>query len=103
MSAARLLRTARRSAGLSQRALAIRAGIPQSTIGRIETGQLSPQLGTMDRLLRATGRTLATEPHRGAGVDRSLIRDLLRLTPDERLRAGAAHANAMAKLLASRG
>lgn len=39
--AAALLREARRSAGLSQRALAEKAGVPQSTVARIESGSTS--------------------------------------------------------------
>lgn len=95
MIAARLLRHARRSAGLSQRALGEVAGIPQSTVARIELGRLSPRADTLDRLLRAAGRTLADEPTAGVGVDRSQIRELLKLTPVERLRLAAADASAL--------
>lgn len=102
MSAARLIRTARRSAGLSQRALAVRAGVPQSTIGRIETRRLIPRIDTVERLLRAAGQTLATEPQIGIGIDRTLIQDLRRLTPDQRLRTAAAHAAAMIRFESSR-
>ena len=82
--------------------MAMRAGIPQSTVGRIETGRLVPRLDTVERLLRAAGQTLATEPQLGEGVDRTLIHQLLRLSPDQRLRTAAAHAAAMARLEASR-
>ena len=102
MNGARLVRTTRLRAGLSQRALAARAGVPQSTVGRIETGRLIPRIDTVDRLLRAAGATLATEPDLGVGIDRTLIHELLRLTPDERLRTAAAHAAAMSRLEASR-
>jgi transcriptional regulator with XRE-family HTH domain len=86
MQAGRLLLHARRRAGLSQRVLARSAGVPQSTVARIETGQLSPRVETLDRLLRAAGQTLTIEPVLGAGVDRSLIRSFLRLTPCQRVR-----------------
>ncbi len=102
MSAARLIRTARRSAGLSQRDLAVRAEVPQSTVGRIETRRLIPRVDTVERLLRAAGQTLATEPQIGIGIDRTLIQDLRRLTPDQRLRTAAAHAAAMTRFEASR-
>ena len=82
----RLLAYARRRAGLSQRALGRAAGVPHSTVARIELGKLSPRADTLERLLRATGRTLATEELLGAGEDRSLIRDRLRMTPAERAR-----------------
>lgn len=102
MNGRRLIRTARLKAGLSQRVLATRAGIPQSTVGRIETGRLVPRIDTVEKLLRAAGQTLAAEPELGIGVDRTLIRELLRLTPDERLRSAADHAAAMTRLDASR-
>jgi len=86
MNAALLLRKARRRAGMSQRALALAAGVPQSTVGRVELGQLSPRVDTLDRMLRAAGQTLTTERTLGIGVDRSQIRELLRLSPAERLR-----------------
>ncbi len=87
MKAARLLRYARRHAGLSQRALAERSGIPQPAIARIERGIVSPRLDTLDRLLTATGFSLELAPVRGLGVDRTLIRDALRRTPEQRVEA----------------
>lgn len=71
---------------MSQRALAIAAGVPQSTVARIEIGTLSPRTDTLERLLRAAGQTLSAEPRIGVGVDRSLIRAFLSLTPGERVR-----------------
>ena len=97
MIAARLVRYARQSAGLSQRALAERAGVPQSTVARIELGRLAPRVDTLERILRATGRTLASEPVLGAGEDLSLIRDRLRLTPAARARLAVREARALAR------
>jgi transcriptional regulator with XRE-family HTH domain len=97
MSAARLLKYARRRSGLSQRALATAARVPQSTVARIELGQLSPRTDTLERLLVATGRTLSTEPELGRGVDRSQIRELLRLSPTARARRAAAEVAGMAE------
>ena len=85
-TAARLLKHARRRSDLSQRALASAAGIPQSTVARIELGTLSPRTDTLERLLRAAGQTLSLEPRIGTGVDRSLIQEFLRLSPGERVR-----------------
>lgn len=95
MSAARLLKYARRQSGLSQRALASAAGVPQSTVARIELGQLSPRIDTLERLLNAAGASLNVEPKLGIGVDRSLIHELLRLTPTQRVRQLTAEAAAM--------
>jgi transcriptional regulator with XRE-family HTH domain len=103
MSAARILRTARRRAGLTQRALAAAAGIPQSTVARIELGSLSPRANTLERLLRAAGQSLSSEPALGIGVDRTQMRERLRLTPGQRLTLAAADAAGLARLLRARG
>ncbi len=102
MVSARLLTYARRQAGLSQRALARRAGVPHSTVARIELGLLSPRTETLERLMRAAGQTLTTEPSLGSGVDRSQIRELLRLTPGQRVRLAAADAVGLNALQPSR-
>ena len=96
MTAARLLRRARRQAGLSQRQLARLADVPQSTVARIELGTMSPRTDTFDRVLRATGQTLDVEPILGVGIDRTQIRELLRLSPQERLRLAESGARALA-------
>ena len=85
MNAAYLLKRARHRARLSQRELARAAGVPQSTVARIELGSLSPRTDTFERLLYAAGQTLATEPRLGVGIDRTQIRARLALTPAERL------------------
>lgn len=77
---------ARKKARLSQRALAERAGVTQATIARIEKNEIDPRLGTVRRLLRACGFDLEIEPLAGVGVDRTAIRELLKLTPTERVR-----------------
>jgi transcriptional regulator with XRE-family HTH domain len=98
MKAGRLLAHARRRAGLSQRALARAAGVPHSTVARIELGLLSPRADTLERLLRPTGRTLATEDVLGVDEDRSLIRDRLRLSPAKRARLAVREARAARRL-----
>ena len=91
MDASRLLRHSRRRAGLTQRQLAALSGVPQPAIARIERGGVVPRLDTLDRLLAVTGNTIEVVPRLGAGVDRSLIREQRRLSPEERLdRAGRA-------------
>jgi len=86
MKAGILVRQARREAGLGQRELARTVGIPQPTVSRIERGLASPRFETLDRLLRACGRQLDLVERRGLGVDRTLIRERLRMTPGERAR-----------------
>jgi len=76
MDARTLLRTERIHAGLTQRKLAERTGIPQSTIARIERGQTDPRASTLNALLVGCGRSMAAggwrvEPGRGMS-DRAL-------------------------------
>jgi len=51
--AASLLKLARLESHLSQRGLAEAAGVPQSTIARIETGTMQPTVALLYRLLAA--------------------------------------------------
>lgn len=83
--AGRMVREARRRAGMTQRQLAAKSGIPQETIARIERGRVDPRIGTVDRLLEACGYGLESMPRLGIGIDRTQIRELLKLTPSERL------------------
>lgn len=55
MDAARLLRTARERAGLTQAELARRAGVSQPNVAAYETGRVSPAVSSLERLLRAAG------------------------------------------------
>src|SRR5258708_39556378 len=58
MVSASLLVQARRSAGLSQRALAARAGIAQQEIARYERGRVTPSLERLRSLIAACGLEL---------------------------------------------
>ena len=49
---------ARKKKGLSQAELAERAGLPQSTIGRIEARLVSPNLETLNKILPVLGLRL---------------------------------------------
>jgi transcriptional regulator with XRE-family HTH domain len=86
MDARSIVLEARFGAGLSQRELARRSGVPQAAISRIERGLVSPRTQTLDRLLRACGRDVGLIVRPGTGLDRSLIRERLRLTTAERAR-----------------
>ena len=59
MSAADLIREAREFAGLSRSALAAKAGVPTSTVSRIEDGASDPTLTMLARLVAAAGRHLS--------------------------------------------
>lgn len=98
MQAASLLRSARRRAGLTQRQMADRAGVPQATVGRIESGRITPRVDTLDHLLGAVGQELIAGVRPGIGVDRSQILELLRLTPAQRLELAAQDATGLGRL-----
>lgn len=55
---ATLLRDARTRAGLSRGALAAKAGVPTSTVSRIEDEQTDPTITMLERLLAAAGARL---------------------------------------------
>jgi transcriptional regulator with XRE-family HTH domain len=86
MKAGTIVREARRAAGITQRELARRAGVPQPAVSRIERGHLSPRHDTLDRLLRGCGKALGLVERPGLHVDRSLIRERLRLSVADRAR-----------------
>ena len=91
-----LITDARLRAGLSQRELAQRAGTSQSAVARIESGAVSPSLHTVRRLVGACGFEVrlalapagASDPVVDAykrDVDRTLLRENLRKTVEQRL------------------
>jgi len=98
MSAATYLNQARRAAGLSQRELSRRTGVPQSAIARIERGQQIPRVDTLERLLAACGFALRLGPVRGGGVDRSLIDHWLELLPSQRAEGAADYGRVLDRL-----
>jgi len=80
-----LVREARKRAGLTQAELARRAGVPQSTVGRIESGSRVPSTALAERLIRAAGYELRVglgEPDPGTD---SLFGRTLGRTPRQRL------------------
>ena len=82
-----LLRTARRAANMTQADLAAQLGISQAAVAKLERPGANPTLGTLDRILQATGHRLLLDVHtRTPGVDESLIRKQLELTPAQRIR-----------------
>jgi len=102
-AAASLLRDARRSAGLTQADLAHRLGVSQAAVAKLESPRANPTVDTLDRALWATGHRLTLDaPARSAGVDESLIRRHLELTPAERIR-GIEAMYAQAQALAQAG
>jgi transcriptional regulator with XRE-family HTH domain len=85
----RLLREARVKHGLSQERLAIRAGTTQSAISRIEQGRGSPTVRTLEELLHLMGEDLVLSiEKRDSGIDLTLNKANLELTPEQRVRRG---------------
>ena len=83
-----LLRSARRERGLDQAGLARRAGTTQTYVSRIERGDVSPSVRTMERLLHALGLelTLGARPLPAGNVSPDEVRaDLRELTPAARV------------------
>jgi uncharacterized protein len=60
-TAAELVRVARARRRMSQRELADRAGVPQSTVSAVESGQRQPTVLMLERLLGAAGFHLETK------------------------------------------
>ncbi len=68
----------------------------QSIVARIESGAADVRVATLDRLLRACDVELSLRVLPGRGVDRTVIRSMLVLTPGERLDAAIAAARLVA-------
>lgn len=88
----------REESGLTQQELAERAGTSQPAIARLESGGASPTLSTLERLARAAECELQVrivprqvpDPVIAAyqrDIDRTLLRENLRLSVDQRIRA----------------
>ena len=80
-----LLADARRRAGLTQAELAVRLGVSQSAVAKLEREDANPTVRTLERALRATGNRIEARPALPS-FDESLIRADLELTPAERIR-----------------
>lgn len=91
MNTPALIVHARRSAGLSQRQLAARAGVPQPRIAEYESGRAVPRADRLDALLRACGRQLvaisadAVDGDSVTEEDRQLLTIHGAMTPAQRL------------------
>ena len=85
MSISNLVREARRRAGYTQAELAQRAGVPKSTVGRIESGARVPSTEMVERLVRAAGLDVSVSLlELDPGTD-SMFERTLRRSPAERL------------------
>ena len=89
MTSGDLMRAARLRADLSQEQLAERMGLARSSIARWETDTVEPGFSTLRRVLQACGFDLSTAliPFERDPEREARIREVSRLTPQERLRA----------------
>jgi transcriptional regulator with XRE-family HTH domain len=87
MHPGRMVQEARKRHRLSQKSLAIRAATDQAAISRIERGEISPTLETVERLMAAMGEQLVLDSkpverqHDPLHIQASLNR-----SPEERLK-----------------
>ncbi len=102
MRAADILRAARAHAGLTQRALAELAHVPQPTVAAIEAGRRDPRYRTLERLIQACGQQLDLLPGAGKGIDRTQFRATLALSPAGRLERVKQGARVLRTLRAAR-
>ena len=90
MSPGQIVRDARRSAGLTQQALASRLGTTQSAIAGLESDRSSPRVATLERALRACGQELSLSAQRDtSSIDETLVASMLRVPQELRLRSFA--------------
>ena len=99
----RLLREARRRAGLSQAELGERAGKAASAISRWERAGTEPSLETLRGLIRAAGFDLVIGLAPADDHDLALIRRSLARTPEERLAEMVGAVRALESMAAARG
>lgn len=100
LGSALLLKDARRRAGLTQADLARRLGVSQAAVAKLESARANPTVDTLEKALWATGHRLTLDAsRRRAGVDESLIRQHLELSPAERIH-GIETMYAQARMLA---
>lgn len=100
MTAATLLRAARRHHGVGQAELARRAGTAQADISLIERGRRIASVDTLARILRGTGHQLVAVPVTGVtGVDAAsaIADELAERRPDKAFRTFISYSDALSK------
>jgi transcriptional regulator with XRE-family HTH domain len=86
VNAGHLIRERRLANGLTQAQLALRAGSTQGAISRLERGELSPTIETIERLLAVMGEQAEFVVRRSRlDYDLKRLRALRSLQPAERL------------------
>ena len=83
-----VIREARRTAGITQAELARRMGITQPSVARIEAAGDNVTMATLKRAAAALDRAVilqVTAPP-DSGIDETQLRELIKLSPAERIR-----------------
>jgi transcriptional regulator with XRE-family HTH domain len=76
MKSGEIIRDARARHGLSQRRLALRSGAGQAWISRVERGEVSPSVESLERLLLVMGESLSLQAEPiGGEEDRDWVRE----------------------------
>ncbi|MGO9869970.1 MAG: helix-turn-helix domain-containing protein, partial [Rhodomicrobium sp.] len=84
------LRTTREGAGLSQRDLSARIGVPQSHISKIESGRTDLRLSSLVELARALDHEVVLVPRKLLPAVEAIVRNApSALSDDARLRSTA--------------
>ena len=97
----RLIRDVRRRHGVSQASLARRARTSQTHVSRIERGEVSPSVETLERLLECMGERLELRSLPAARVNQStadLRADYERRSPGERVAEAAELSHALTSI-----
>lgn len=89
--AGNLLRLARAKAGVTQAQMAARAGVPRSTVERIEAGTRQPSLPTLSKLLAAVDLDLRIRLEAYDDHDDVLDANYAAMTPGQRAATDARH------------
>ena len=92
---ARTIKAAREAKGLSQRALARMAGVPQSHISKIENGGVDLRVSSLTEIARALDLELALVPRKAVPAVKSIVRSV---RPSSTGKAGAALARELRKM-----
>lgn len=100
-----IIREARVAAGVTQAELARRMGITQPSVARIEAAGDNVTVSTLKRAAAALDRAVilqVTAPP-DSGIDESQLRELIKLSPEQRLHAFTASHRNLARLEAAAG
>jgi transcriptional regulator with XRE-family HTH domain len=103
MNAAKLIREARRRAGLTQRELGDRSHRAGSAISRWERGEVEPSITTLREIIDAAGFELVIGLAPKDEHDLALVRRSLRQEPSDRLAEMVKAVRALDKMAASVG